>query len=113
MAYDEDLAARTRECLAELTPDVVEKKMFGGLAFMVATNMACGITGPDLMVRVGPDGYAQALARGAREMDVTGRTMRGFVVVPGEELADPEVLDSWVREGARFARALPRKQPKG
>jgi TfoX/Sxy family transcriptional regulator of competence genes len=63
MAYDEDLAARVRTVLS--ATEVEEKKMFGGLAFMVNTHMACGVLGDDLLVRVDPDGYEQALEQGA------------------------------------------------
>ena len=112
MAYDEDLAVRTRDVLSEISGDVVEKKMFGGLAFMVNTNMACGLIGDDLMVRVGADGHEDALARGAREMDFTGRTMRGFVVVPGGDVVDDRILEGWVRAGVEVAESLPRKKPR-
>lgn len=110
MAYDEALAERVR---AELSPhaDVDEKRMFGGLAFMVNTHMACGIIGDDLMVRVGREDHDDAIGRGAREMDFTGRPMRGLVVVPGEGL-DDDVLASWVAQAAAFALAEPPKPPK-
>lgn len=110
MAYDEGLAERVR---AELVPhvDVDEKKMFGGLAFMVNTHMACGIIGDDLMVRVGKAGHDDALHRGAREMDFTGRPMRGMVIVAGEDLED-EVLACWVEEAVALAVSLPPKPPK-
>ena len=70
-----------RELLAELT-DFDERKMFGGLAFMVNTHMACGIVKDDLMVRVGKDNHDAAINAGAAEMDFTGRPMRGMVIVP-------------------------------
>ena len=97
LAFDEELADRAREVLAELAPQAGEVKMFGGLAFMVNTHMACGLIGNDLMVRVGPDAHDDALARGATEMDFTGRTMRGMVVVPGPALRDPDVLTAMGR----------------
>lgn len=81
MVFDSQLADRVRSAVAERT-DCEEKKMFGGLAFMVNTRMACGIVGDDLMVRVGPDGHDDAKALGATEMDFTGRPMRGMVIVP-------------------------------
>ena len=81
MAYDEDLAGRTRELLAELT-DFDERKMFGGLAFMVNTHMACGIVGDDLMVRVGKDNHDGAINAGATEMDFTGRPRAGWSSSP-------------------------------
>ncbi len=110
MAFDEALAARIRD---ELIPQAAfeERKMFGGLAFLVNTHMACGIMGDDLMVRVGKQGHAAALARGAREMELTGRPMRGMVTVPGEALED-DVLASWVREAVAFAQSEAPKPPK-
>ena len=73
MAYNEDLAHRVREALADRN-GVTEKKMFGGLSFMMGGNMACGILKDDLVVRVGPDSHEKALAnRHARPMDFTGR----------------------------------------
>lgn len=68
--------------------------------------------GDDLMVRVGVDGHDAALARRAREMDFTGRTIRGFVDVPAEQLGDPDALEQWVRDGVQVAESLPRKKPK-
>jgi TfoX/Sxy family transcriptional regulator of competence genes len=108
VAYDEGLAERTRAVLA--AGDVDERKMFGGLAFMVAGNMCCGIVGDDLMVRVGPEGYAAALAEPhAREMDFTGRAMRGMVYVDASGVADDDALESWVQRGLEYARSLPPK----
>ena len=76
MAYDEELADRVRDLLAS-TPNVRERKMFGGLAFMIAGNMACGIVGTDLMLRVGEDGADAALDQPhVRPMDFTHRPMR-------------------------------------
>lgn len=78
---------------------------------MVNTHMACGIIGADLMVRVGKDRHDDALHRGAREMDFTGRPMRGLVIVPGETL-DDDPLWAWIDEAAAFALAEPPKAPK-
>jgi TfoX/Sxy family transcriptional regulator of competence genes len=109
MAYDEGLAARVRDVLGD-HPDVIEKKMFGGLAFMVWGNMACGIIQDDLMVRVGPDGYEAALTQPhARVMDFTGKPMRGMVVVDGAGLDADETLDEWVQRGLQYALSLPPK----
>ena len=81
MAYDETLAERVREALAG-ERGVDEIKMMGGLCFMVSGHMAVGIVGEELMVRVGAEGYERALGRvHAREMDFTGRAMKGFVLV--------------------------------
>lgn len=93
MAYDESLVQRVRESLAG-QPGVVEKKMFGGLSFMVQGNMACGVLKEDLVVRVGPEQHDAALSRPhAREMDFTGRRrMKGMIIVVAEGLDDEEVL---------------------
>lgn len=109
MAYDEGLAERVRDELAD-RPELVERKMFGGLAFMVAGNMCCGVLGDDLIVRVGPDAYESALGEPhAREMDFTGRPMRGMVVVDGSGVADDDALAAWVGRGLAFAGSLPAK----
>ena len=111
MAYDEALAGRVRGALASRT-DFEEKAMFGGLAFMVNTHMACGSVRDDLLVRVGKENHEAAIARGAREMDVTGRPMRGMVVVPGSALTTDKALDEWVDQAVAFARSDPAKPPK-
>ncbi|AWT41425.1 MULTISPECIES: TfoX/Sxy family protein [Streptomyces] len=109
MAYDEGLAERIRSRLGD-DPDVTERRMFGGIAFLVGGNMAVGVTGDDLMVRVGPDAAGAALARpGARVFDMTGRPMRGWVVVAGTAVAEDDALAAWVAEGCAFARGLPPK----
>ena len=109
MAYDEELAVRVREELAA-QPGVVEKRMFGGLAFLVDGNLACSVTRGGLMVRVGPDGAAAALAEpGVRPLDMGGRPMKGWVLVGADLLDDDDVLRDWVQRGAGFARSLPGK----
>ena len=111
MAFDVELADRVREAVAERT-DFVEKKMFGGLAFMVNTHMACGLVGSDLMVRVGAANHQEALADGAREMDFTGRPMRGMVFVPGDRLAVQDELERWIDRAVTHAASEPPKAPK-
>ncbi len=112
MAFDAVLAARVRNAVAGIAP-AEEKRMFGGLAFMVNTHMACGLIGDDLMVRVGGEGYERALLRGATEMTpFSGRPMRGFVLVPGPMLLDDDELEAWVGEGVGWAQARPPKAPK-
>ncbi|MEU1481974.1 TfoX/Sxy family protein [Streptomyces sp. NPDC005760] len=109
MAYDEGLAERVRQHLGA-DPAVTEKRMFGGIAFLHQGNMAVGVTGNDLMVRVGPDATDTALARpGARLFDMTGRPMRGWVVVAGSAVAEDEALGEWIDEGRAFAASLPPK----
>lgn len=109
MAYDETLAQRIRELLAD-KHSVVEKKMFGGIAFMLRGNMCCGIVRDDLMVRVGPERHEEALAQPhARPMDFTGRPMRGMVYVTPEGCRTDEALKRWVELGVKFAATLPPK----
>ena len=109
MAYDEGLAQRIREALAD-ADGLSERRMFGGIAFMLHGNMAVGISGDELMVRVGPEAYDEALAQPhARVFDMTGRVMRGWVVVEAEGIADDVALGEWVRHGADYARSLPPK----
>jgi len=109
MAYDEGLAQRIREFLAE-EDGVTERKMFGGLAFMMNGHMTCGVVGSELMVRVGKDAYDDALAREhAREMDFTGKALRGMVYVGADGIAEDEELERWVRRGVEHALTLPPK----
>jgi TfoX/Sxy family transcriptional regulator of competence genes len=109
MAYDEGLAERIRERLGA-DPAITEKRMFGGIAFLHRGNMAVGVTGDDLMVRVGPEATDEALARpGARIFDMTGRPMRGWVVVTGAAVAEDDALAEWIDQGHAFAAGLPSK----
>ena len=109
MAYDETLAQRIRELLAD-KHSVVEKRMFGGIAFMLHGNMSCGIVKDQLMVRVGPERHAEALAQPhARPMDFTGRPMKGMVYVGPEGLRSDADLNDWVRLAEEFAGSLPPK----
>ena len=109
MAYDEHLAQRIREALKRRR-GISEKKMFGGLAFMVNGHMACGVIGEDLMVRVGPEAYDQALKKsGARPMDFTGRPMKGMVYVGPRGHQRAPSLKAWVEQGLSYARSLPPK----
>jgi TfoX/Sxy family transcriptional regulator of competence genes len=109
MPFDEALAQRTRSLIGG-DYAVEEKRMFGGLAFMVNGHMCCGISGQDLMVRVGPDIFEQALKRPhARPMDFTGRPLRGFVYVSPEGCRTSAKLNEWVKVGLEFALSLPPK----
>ena len=106
MAYDEVLAARVRAAVSDRA-EADEKKMFGGLAFMVNTHMACGIVGDDLMVRVGAQAMAGALAEPhVRPMDFTGRPLKGFVYVSPAGYAGP-ALGRWVRRAVAYAATVP------
>ena len=110
MAYDEGLAQRIREILVEQDLTPVEKNMFGGLSFMLQGNFACGLTKDDLVVRVGPARYAEALAHPqAREMDFTGRPMKGWVYVNPEGYEADGNLAAWIQQGIDFALSLPPK----
>ena len=110
MAYDEELAARIRSHLAG-RDDVTERKMFGGIAFMVGGHMCCGVTGDDLMLRLGAEGADAALEDPhARPMDFTGRPMTGFVYVAPEGTTSERDLGSWIDRALELVTALP---PKG
>jgi len=98
MAYDEHLADRIRQGFAELHVPAEEKKMMGGLCFMVNDKMCAGVVGEELMARIDPAVYEQMLRRpGAREMDFTGRPMKGFVFVEPEGLDDESDLLAWLQ----------------
>ena len=109
MPYDEGLAERVRELLDE-RPDLTERKMFGGIGFMLGGNMCCGVLGDELVVRLGAEDGEVALAEPhARPFDFTGRPMRGFVLVgPGATETD-DGLDAWVSRAEAFASSLPPK----
>lgn len=109
MAFDEALAERVRRALAEQRR-VVEKRMFGGLAFMVDGNMCCGVMGEDLMVRVGPVAYEAELSRpGARVMDFTHRPMKGYLYVAPGGVATAGALRSRLKPALAFVATLPPK----
>ena len=109
MAYDEGLGQRVRELLEE-TPGLVEKKMFGGIGFMLRGNMACGIHKESLVVRVGPERYVEALAKPhAHPFDITGRPMKGWVMIAPDALESDADLSEWVQSGVEFALTLPPK----
>jgi len=109
MAYSEALAERVRDELGSVAK-VEEKAMFGGIAFMVAGHMACGVNGDDVIVRLDPTLYHDALTRpNAREMDFTGRPMKGFVAVGPGNLINDDELELWVRLGVTWAKSLPPK----
>jgi TfoX/Sxy family transcriptional regulator of competence genes len=109
MAYDEALAQRIRAALPEL-PELTEKKMFGGIGFLVHGNMACGVSGESLMVRIRPDATDAALAQPAvRVFDMTGRPMKGWILVEPAGLKSADELKRWVEQGIAFALSLPPK----
>ncbi|HVK11381.1 MAG TPA: TfoX/Sxy family protein [Gemmataceae bacterium] len=109
MPFSESLAARVRDVLAR-TRGVVEKRMFGGVGFLLHGNMLVGVWKEALVVRVGPAGYDEALLEPhVREFDVTGRPMTGWVLVDPEGIEDDEPLRHWVRRAAEFVDTLPAK----
>jgi TfoX/Sxy family transcriptional regulator of competence genes len=109
MAYDEGVAQRLREAF-ETVANVGEKRMFGGIAFMVNGHMSCGVVDDTLMVRVGPERYREALKKPhAREMDFTGKPLRGFVYVAPEGFESDDDLASWMNISLEFVKSLPPK----
>src|SRR5436309_14215260 len=113
MAYDEGLAERIRGILAD-RHDVSEKKMFGGIAFMVRGHMSVGIVKDDLMVRVGPDMHENLIRQPhARAMDFSGRPMKGFLYVDSAGLEADADLERWVGHGLQYALSLPAKASSG
>lgn len=110
MSYDQKTAERLRRILSRRA-DVVEKRMFGGLCFMVNGGMCCGLTNTAFMVRVGPDRYEEALAQPhARPMDFTGRPLAGMVYVDPSGYKTDEALAKWVQRGVDFVSTLPAKK---
>jgi TfoX/Sxy family transcriptional regulator of competence genes len=109
VAYNEDLADRVREVLPRGEP-VTERRMFGGLAFMLGGHMFCGIVKDALMVRLGPEAADRALDQPhVRPMDFTGRPMKGMVFIDPAGLHDG-ALRQWVHAAADYARGLPSKR---
>jgi len=109
MAYDEDLAARVRNVVGG--PGVAEKKMFGGLAFLVGGNMAVGVSAQGgLLVRVDPEESDELVAgTNAELMEMRGRRMRGWLRVAAEDVDSESALAEWVERGTAYARSLPPK----
>jgi len=109
MAYDPTLYVRVQDVLAE-RDDTADRRMFGGVCFLVRGHMACGILGDELIVRVGEDAFAQAMGEPhTRLFDFTGRPMRGWVVVGPAGVATREALARWVDRGVAFTLGLPPK----
>lgn len=108
MAYNEKLAERIRNELGGIP--FVEKKMFGGVGFLVHGNMACGVYKDDLIVRVEPDKHEKLLKKaGAKVFDITGKPMKGWLMVEPQGCKTARQLSAWVREGIEFALTLPPK----
>ena len=112
MTCNEQLVARIRAVLASAS-GVAERRMFGGVCFTLNGNMVCGVAKDDLMVRVGTDRYAEAMKQPhAREMDFTGRAMKGYVFVAAPGIKSIASLEAWIRKGVAYVSTLPAKLPK-
>jgi TfoX/Sxy family transcriptional regulator of competence genes len=109
MAYNEDLAQRVRS-LIQKELGYSEKKMFGGIGFLLHGNMACGVIRENLIVRVGADNYTDALLKPHVELfDLTGRAMTGWVIVKEPGYRSQQALQGWVDQGVSYSLTLPAK----
>ena len=109
MAYDASLAARIRDALAR-KKNVEEKKMFGGVGFLLNGNMLVGVWKDSLIVRLGPDEGDDALLEPhVKAFDITGRAMKGWVLVEPEGVEDDEQLSDWIQRAVKFVGKLPKK----
>ena len=110
MAFDESLAARIRDALAG-KKGVEEKKMFGGVGFLLNGNMLVGVWKDSLIVRLGPDEGDEALKEPhVREFDITGRAMKGWVLVEPDGVEADEQLADWIGRATKFVGKLPAKE---
>lgn len=108
MAYDMKLAERIRSEFGEIP--FVEKKMFGGVGFLLQGNMACGVHKEDMVVRVDPAMHEALLKKKhAKPFDITGKPMKGWLLVEADGYKTAKQLSAWVKEGAEFALTLPPK----
>ena len=109
MAFTESLASRIRDAVARMR-GVTEKKMFGGVGFLLNGNMLVGVWKSSLIARLGPeDGQAALLEPHVREFDITGRPMKGWVMVEPDGIEDDGQLKAWIQRALRFVETLPRK----
>jgi len=109
MAYDATLAKRIQAALSGV-PGLAEKKMFGGVGYLIYGNMACGVHGDDLIVRLGLERYQQGLAQpNTRVFDMTGRPMHGWIIVTPAGISSEADLKHWITQGVKFAQTLPAK----
>lgn len=109
MAYDEDLAGRIQDLLAG-QKHIVQKKMFGGLGFLLRGNILVGVWKNSLIARLGPDDAEDALQEPhVRVFDITGKAMKGWVMVDPQALAETGSLESWINRAWKFVRTLPAK----
>jgi TfoX/Sxy family transcriptional regulator of competence genes len=109
MPYSESLAARIRKVLSR-KKGLAEKKMFGGVGFLLSGNMCVGVWKDSLIARVGPEQYEEALQEPfVNEFDITGRPMKGWVLVASEGIEDEDQLQEWIQRAVVFAGKLPAK----
>ena len=110
MAYDLELAKRIRATMAGLR-SLEEKKMFGGVGFLLNGNMACGVNKDDMIVRVEPQMHAELLTHAhTRPFDMTGKPMKGWLVVEPDGCKTDQQLSAWVKKAVDFALSLPKKR---
>lgn len=109
MAYNTDVADRIRARIGP-RPELTEREMFGGIGFMINGNMAVGVSGEELMVRVGKEAHERAVSRpGARTFDMGARPMKGWISVSGAGYDTEQDFGYWVDQGVAFAESLPAK----
>src|SRR5438046_6349098 len=109
MAFSESLAGRIRDALAR-RKNIEEKKMFGGIGFLLHGNMLVGVWKDSLIVRLGPEEGEEALLEPhVKEFDITGRPMKGWIMVEPEGIEDEDQLKEWIQRAVKFVRALPAK----
>ena len=108
MAYDLDLANRIKSLLVD--EGIVERKMFGGVGYLLHGNMVCGVHGENLIARVGPQHNANALKEpGAHPFDMTGRPMTGWVEIDKAAIEEEKSLNKWIQMAVRYCQTLPPK----
>ena len=109
MAFDDSLAGGIRDVLAHRL-DIKEKKMFGGLGFLLNDNMLVGVWKDSLIVRVGPDAYVDALREPhVKDFDITGKPMKGWIMVEPEGVEKEDQLKNWIERAEKFVKTLPGK----
>lgn len=112
MPFDESLASRIRDALTR-QKNIEEKKMFGGVGFLLHGNMLVGVWKDSLIVRVGPECYQDALLEPhVREFDITGRPMKGWVLVEPEGVEDDDQMKDWIDRAMDFVESLPEKRAR-
>jgi hypothetical protein len=110
MAFDETLAERIRQRLSR-RKGIVEKKMFGGIGLLLNGNMLVGVWKDSLIVRLGPEEGEEALKEPhVSEFNITGRSMKGWVLVGPEGVAEDDPLAGWIQRATEFVRTLPAKE---